>query len=236
MIPIGTLVNILSVLLGGSIGLFFNRKISPELNSKVFHVMGLFTLFLGMSMALVSTDFILILVSLICGLLFGEYIELDGKIKNLSYKIKLLFKIQDDKFSDGFMTAFILYCVGSMTIIGSIDEGLGKHPDVLYVKSIMDGISSIILASTFGIGVLFSVIPMLLFQGGITYLTFYFQSDIPEILIDQISGMGGLMIIAIGLKILGYNKINPNNLIPSFVFIVVFFFLEKLYHYSLMLI
>ena len=123
-----------------------------------------------------------------------------------------------------------------MTIIGSIDEGLGKPPDVLYVKSIMDGISSIILASTFGVGVLFSVIPMLLFQGGITYLTFYVQSDIPEMLINQISGIGGIMIIAIGLKILGYNKINPNNLIPSFLFIIVFFFLEKLYHYSVMLL
>lgn len=230
MIPIGTLVNVFAVLLGGGIGLFFKKSINAELNKKVFYIIGLFTLFLGMSMALESSDFLLILVSLICGLMFGEFINLDGKINQISQNVKLLFQIKDDQFSEGLITAFILYCVGSMTLIGSIDEGLGKVPEVLYVKSMMDGISSIILASTFGVGVLFSVFPMLLIQGGITYFAFFFQSDIPVLLINQISGVGGILIIAIGLKILGYNKINTNNLIPSLVFIFIFFYIEKIYN------
>ena len=227
MIPIGTLVNVFAVLLGGGIGLFFKKSINHELNKKVFYVIGLFTLFLGMSMALESSDFLLILVSLICGLMFGEFIKLDGKISQISQKVKLLFKIKDDQFSEGLITAFILYCVGSMTLIGSIDEGLGKVPEVLYVKSMMDGISSIILASTFGVGVLFSVFPMLLIQGGITYFTFFFQSDIPLLLINQISGVGGILIIAIGLKILGYKKINPTNLLPALIIIILIYLLDS---------
>tara|TARA_B100001758_G_scaffold69987_1_gene58843 strand:+ start:234 stop:929 length:696 start_codon:yes stop_codon:yes gene_type:complete len=227
MIPLGTLFNVATVLLGSTIGLLFKNMISPELNKKVFFVMGLFTLVLGLSMSVKSTDFILMFLSLVFGTMYGEYCELDKSITNFTEKIKNKIKVKDEKFTDGIVTAFLLFCIGSMTIVGAIDEGLGKPPDILYTKAVMDGISSIILASAFGVGVLFSIFPMLIFQGGITILVFYYKDFLPIELIEHISAVGGVLIIAIGFKILGYKKINPTNMLPTFIVLILFFLAQK---------
>ena len=223
MIPFGTLFNVAMVLLGSIIGLFFKQFISSEFNKKIFFVMGLFTVVLGFSMAIKSTDFMLMFLSIIGGSICGESMELDNFIFRLIEKLKKRISIKDDKFSDGILTAFLLFCVGSMTIVGSIDEGLGKRPDILYTKSVMDGISSIILASTFGIGVVFSIFPMLIFQGGITILVFYYKDCVSLELINHISSIGGVLIIALGFKLLGYKKINPTNMLPAILLIVIFY-------------
>mgnify|MGYP001335615680 FL=1 len=226
MIPFGTLFNVVTVLLGSTVGLLFKKMINPELNKKVFFVMGLFTLVLGFSMAIKSTDFILMFLSLVFGTMYGEYCELDKSITHFTEKLKKKIKIKDDKFTDGIVTAFLLFCIGSMTIVGAIDEGLGKTPDILYTKAVMDGISSIILASAFGIGVLFSIFPMLIFQGGLTVLVFYYKDFFPPELIEHISAVGGVLIIAIGFKILGYKKINPTNMLPALLVLVLLFYLK----------
>jgi len=226
MIPFGTLFNVVTVLLGSTIGLLFKKMINPELNKKVFFVMGLFTLVLGFSMAIKSTDFILMFLSLVFGTMYGEYCELDKSITHFTEKLKKKIKVKDDKFTDGIVTAFLLFCVGSMTIVGAIDEGLGKTPDILYTKAVMDGISSIILASAFGIGVLFSIFPMLIFQGGLTVLVFYYKDFFPPELIEHISAVGGVLIIAIGFKILGYKKINPTNMLPALLVLALLFYLK----------
>jgi len=227
MIPFGTLFNVVTVLLGGLIGLLFKKMINPELNKKVFFVMGLFTVVLGLSMSIKSSDFILMFLSLVFGTMYGEYCNLDKSITKFTEKIKNKIKVKDDNFTDGVVTAFLLFCIGSMTIVGSIEEGLGKTPDILYTKSVMDGIASIILASAFGIGVLFSVFPMLIFQGGITIAVFYYKDFLRLELIEHISAVGGVLIIAIGFKILGYKKINPTNMLPALLVLVLLFFLKK---------
>jgi len=226
MIPLGTLFNVTTVIIGSIIGLFFNKYINTDLNKKIFFIMGLFTLVLGMSMAIETTNFILILISIVIGTLIGEKWNLDNSINNLAELLKQKLNIQDAQFTDGLLTAFLLYCVGSMTIVGAIDEGLGKTPHILYIKSIMDGISSIILASTFGIGVLFSVFPMLIFQGGITIIVFFNKDLIPLEVIDHINSIGGILIIAIGLKILGYKKINPTNMLPALVIVIIGYLIQ----------
>ena len=227
MIPFGTLFNVITVLLGSTIGLLFKKMINPELNKKVFFVMGLFTLVLGFSMAIKSTDFILMFLSLVFGTMYGEYCELDKSITHFTEKLKKKIKVKDDKFTDGIVTAFLLFCVGSMTIVGAIDEGLGKTPDILYTKAVMDGVSSIILASAFGIGVLFSIFPMLIFQGGLTVLVFYYKDFFSPELIEHISAVGGVLIIAIGFKILGYKKINPTNMLPALLILVLLFLIKQ---------
>ena len=226
MIPLGTLFNVTTVIIGSIIGLFFNKYINTDLNKKIFFIMGLFTLVLGMSMAIETTNFILILISIVIGTLIGEKCSLDKSINNLAELLKQKLNIQDAQFTDGLLTAFLLYCVGSMTIVGAIDEGLGKTPHILYIKSIMDGISSIILASTFGIGVLFSVFPMLIFQGGITIIVFFNKDLITLEVIDHINSIGGILIIAIGLKILGYKKINPTNMLPALVVVIIGYLMQ----------
>ena len=226
MIPFGTLFNVAMVLLGSIIGLFFKQFISLELNKKIFFVMGLFTVVLGFSMAMKSTDFMLMFLSIIGGCICGESLQLDNFIFRFVDNVKKRINVKDDKFSDGVLTAFFLFCVGSMTIVGSIDEGLGKSPDILYTKSVMDGISSIILASTLGVGVLFSIFPMLIFQSGITILVFYYKDFLSLELINHISSVGGVLIIALGFKLLGYKKINPTNMLPALFLIVVFYVLK----------
>lgn len=226
MIPFGTLFNVTMVLLGSTIGLFLKKIISSELNKKVFFVMGLFTVVLGVSMAIQSADFMLLFLSVIGGVICGESIQLDNSIFRFIARLKIRMNIKDDKFADGILTAFLLFCVGSMTIVGAIDEGLGNRPDILYTKSVMDGISSIILASTFGIGVLFSTLPMLIFQGGITILVFYYKDFLSIELINHISSVGGVLIIALGFKLLGYKKINPTNMLPAILLIVIFYGLK----------
>jgi len=227
MIPFGTLFNVMTVILGSTVGLVFKKMISPELNKKVFFVLGLFTLVLGFSIAIKSTDFILMFLSIVFGLILGEGFNLEHRINKYTEMLKHKIKLKDDQFTDGLLTGFLLFCVGSMTIVGAIDEGLGKTPNILYTKSIMDGISSVILASAFGVGVLFSVIPMFLFQGAITLLVFYYKDFFPMELVGHISSVGGVLIIAIGLKILGYDKINPTNLLPSLIVIVLIYLLRS---------
>jgi len=226
MIPFGTLFNVAAVILGSIIGLLFKQIINEQLNKKVFFVIGLFTLILGFSMVDDNPDFILIFLSIVIGTMFGEYCGLHNRLTTVIEKFKTKTKIKDDKFVDALFTAFLLFCVGSMTIVGAIDEGLGKVPHILYTKSIMDGISSIILASTLGVGVLFSIFPMLLFQSSITLLVYKYNNFIPIELIDQISCVGGVLIVAIGIKILGYKNINPTNMLPALLIIVLLYFLK----------
>mgnify|MGYP001158619256 CR=1 FL=1 len=226
MIPLGTIFNVLTVLLGGSMGLFLKRYINPELNKKVFFIIGLFTVVLGLNMSLKNIDFIVMLLSIVLGTLVGEWYNFSDKISYSINKLKNKLHLQSDTFSEGIITAFFLFCVGSMTIVGSIDEGLGKTPTILYTKSIMDGVSSIILASTLGLGVLFSVIPMMAFQGGITILVFYYKDLFPIVLVDYFNSVGGVIIIALGFQILGYKNINPINMLPSLIIVILIYLIK----------
>ena len=221
ILPLGTLTNVVLVILGSIIGIFFKKIINSEINKKIFFALGLFTIVLGISMAIKTTNYILMLSSVVLGTIIGEHYDWDTIINSAIEGLKNKLKIKDQNFTDGFLTAFLLYCIGSMTIVGAIEEGLGQVPNILYTKAIMDGISSIFLASTFGIGVLFSVIPMFVFQSGITLFAYYFQDYFSLELIDQIGSVGGILILAIGLKILGYKNINPTNMLPSIIVVIL---------------
>lgn len=220
MIPYGTLLNVLLVILGGTIGIFTKKIISLHLQKKIFIVLGLFTIIIGVSMCFNFQNYVIVIISLILGSKFGNYFNLDLVIKNLTKNLKEKLKINSNNFTEGFLTSFLLFCVGSMTIVGSIEEGLGKPPTILYTKSVMDGVSSVLLSSIFGVGVIFSVFPMIIFQGSITLLTFYFRDFIPNQLINDIESVGGILIIVMGLNILGFKRVNAINLLPSLIFVV----------------
>ena len=220
MIPYGTLLNVLLVILGGTIGIFTKKIISLHLQKKIFIVLGLFTIIIGVSMCFNFQNYVIVIISLILGSKFGNYFNLDLVIKNLTKNLKEKLKINSNNFTEGILTSFLLFCVGSMTIVGSIEEGLGKPPTILYTKSVMDGVSSVLLSSIFGVGVIFSVFPMIIFQGSITLLTFYFRDFIPNQLINDIESVGGILIIVMGLNILGFKRVNAINLLPSLIFVV----------------
>lgn len=156
---IGTIVNIVAIAIGSTIGLLIRSKLPPRLFEIVFQVLGLFTLFLGLKMALETQRIIYVVFSLLIGGLLGELLQIEKRIDYLADILKKIIPGDNSRFQEGLITSFLLFCIGSMTIMGAIEEGLNNNPELLFTKSLMDGFSSIALSSAMGIGVLFSVIP-----------------------------------------------------------------------------
>lgn len=216
-LPLGTLVNVASVILGSLIGLALQQVFSEEIKEIVFQAIGLGTILIGINMSLKLPDgyMLLLIFSLIVGGIMGELIHLDQLILELSESLKTLTGSTESRFSEGLITAFLLFCIGSMTILGAIEEGLSQKRDLLYVKSTLDGFSSIALSASLGVGVLFSVIPMLVFQGGLTLIAGKIQKLFDADTLGLISAVGGLLIIGISINILGLGNINLEKLLPS---------------------
>jgi len=224
-VMLGTVVNVIAVLVGGSIGLLLNKSLPHRFIKIFFQVVGLFTLFLGFTMAFKTTHVLLMIAALITGALIGELLRLDRGIEKFGDLIKKRLKIGNEKFTEGLLTAFLLYCMGSVTILGALEEGMGGSPRLLLVKSLMDGVSSIALASGLGVGVLFSAIPLLIYQGGITLLAMGFGDFFPQVYITELSATGGILLIGLGIDILDIKKIKVMNMLPALVMIIVLLWL-----------
>ena len=220
IIPIGSIVNALAVVVGSLIGLGFGVLLSERIKTIIFQVIGLFTLILGAKMALETNQFLVLLISLVVGAIIGETIHIEKGLDRISDSLKRKFKSKNELFSEGLITAFLLYCIGSMTFVGAIEEGINGDRTLLYTKSLMDGITSILLASSLGSGVLISSIPLLIFQSVLTWGAFYFEAYLPAEIITELSAVGGVLIVAISLNILNIQKIKVSNLLPS-LFVVI---------------
>lgn len=215
--PKATIVNMLTVTIGSLLGLWLNQLFSENFQEILFQAVGLGTLLIGIRMALKLPDgYILIFIfSLILGGLWGEWMDLSTRMTQLSESLKYLLGNEDTQFSEGLITAFLLFCVGSMTIVGALEEGMNKNRELLYTKSILDGFSSIALTAAYGIGVWFSVIPMLIFQGGLTLLATTLKKYFSPHVIDSISALGGILIIGISIMLLKLGDIHLHNLLPA---------------------
>lgn len=224
---IGTLVNTLAVLIGGLIGIVIKKRMPDRITAIYFQAIGLFTLAIGASMA-VTMDMILIIVSsLAIGSLLGEWWNLEEQAEKLSDYLKIKFRIGNDKFSEGLITSFLLFCVGSMTILGTIQEGTGGSPDLLFTKSTMDFFSAILLASAMGIGVLFSSVPLFIFQASLTILARYAAHFFTDDIILGLTNVGGILLIGLGINILGIKKLRIMNMLPSLIIVVLFIWIFK---------
>jgi uncharacterized membrane protein YqgA involved in biofilm formation len=222
----GTLINIAAVIIGGGLGLLFRSRLPERITHTFFQAIGLFTLFLGFSMSLKTNNPLLLVFSLILGALLGTVLRLQERMENGGNHIQKKLKLKGGQFSEGLVTAFLMFCMGSMTILGAIEEGLGNEPKLLMIKSLMDGFSSIALVAALGVGVIFSVIPLLIYQGGLTLLSAWVGDALNEVMIDELSATGGILLIGLGISILGIKKIEVLNLIPALLFIIplVYFF------------
>lgn len=215
--PIGTFINMGTVIIGSLLGLYLQGLFPENIQRIIFQAIGLGTLILGIMMGLKVPEGYLLnfIFSLILGAIIGELIGLQSLFQNMGDNIKAALNITEGAFTEGLITAFLLFCVGSMTFVGAIEEGLKGKRDLLMVKSTLDGVSSIAFAATYGIGVLFSIVPMLLFQGGITLMARQLQRFFTKIMIAQLSSVGGTLIIGIGINILELGQINVENLLPA---------------------
>jgi hypothetical protein len=172
-------------------------------------------------MTMKTGELLILIFSIIIGSVLGEWAQLDKYIERFGYWVKRKIKSKNDTFSEGMITAFLLFCMGSMTILGAFDEGTSGNSDLLVAKSVMDGFSSLALASALGIGVLFSIFPLLLFQGGLTLLAWWLGNLMPTEVINELTATGGLMLVGLGISIMEIKKIKVLNMLPSLLIAVV---------------
>src|SRR5690554_4839014 len=218
---IGTLVNTAVVIIGGLLGLILNKRMPDRVTTIYFQAIGLFTLAIGASMAVSMEKILIIVSSLAIGSLFGEWWDLEDSVEKLSEYLKKRFRIGNERFSEGLVTAFLLFCVGSMTILGTIQEGTGGSPDLLYTKSLMDFFSAILLASAFGSGVVCSALPLFIFQAILTLLAGYAGNLLSEEIIFGLTNVGGVLLIGLSINILGIKQLRIINMLPSLVVVVL---------------
>lgn len=219
---IGTIVNALAVIVGGGVGMLLKGRLPERYTTIFFQAIGLFTIYLGVSLALKAEQVFYVVLALITGAVIGEALRLEARSERLSNWLKHRFHFKNERFSEGLLTSFLLYCMGSLTLLGAVTEGLTGDPKLLLIKSLMDGISSIALASAMGIGVVFSALPLLIYQGGLTMLTMWLGNFVPPELINEISAVGGILLIGLAINILGLAKIRIMNMLPALVMVVVF--------------
>lgn len=220
----GTLVNCLTIIGGFIIGLCIKGKVNEKVSTTVMQGLGLCSLYIGISGSLKCEEPIQLIVSMAVGALIGELIDIDKWLTKLGDYFENKFKKKDDKvsISEGFVTSSLLFCVGAMAIVGSLESGLNGDNTTLYAKSVLDGVSSIIFSSTLGIGVFLSVFTVLIYQGSITLAASMLSGILSTSVITNMSVVGSVIIIGLGLNILGMTKIKVANLLPA-IFIPIIF-------------
>ncbi len=213
---LGTIVNGLTVMLGSIVGLILKRRIMRDSNV-ILQVVGLFTFYLGLQMALKTVNSISLILGLLLGTLIGEYLQLENVLEQGAEKIKE--KVGGgSEFVEGMITAFLTFCIGPLTIVGSLRDGMGD-PSILMAKAVMDGFTSMAYASAFGIGVMFSVIPLVAFQGSLAIVGHFARVSLPDAAISDLTGAGGIILLGLAVNILGLKKIRIGNMLPSLVIV-----------------
>lgn len=221
MALLGTLVNGLLIVVGTLLGKLLHR-IPDSIKGTVMHAIGLAVMVLGLQMGFKSENFLIVILSLVFGAVFGEIFALEDKLKTLGdWLEERIGSKGEGSISQGFVTATLIFVIGAMAIIGALDSGIRGDHDVLYTKAIIDGFTALILTTTLGIGVIFSAIPVVLYQGLIALFATQIDQIIPKALMDQfimeMTATGGVMIFAIGLNLLGLTKIRVANLLPGII-------------------
>ena len=226
---LGTIVNVTAVIAGSSIGLLLKSKLPEKITAIVFQGIGLVTIFFGVAMASRSQNWVVLILSVVSGAILGQALNLDERMNRAGEMLKKSLKIKNQRFTEGMVTAFLLFCMGSLTVLGALEEGMNQNPELLLAKSVMDGFSSIALAAAMGIGVMFSVIPLLIYQGGITLFAGSLQNVLSEPMIMEITAAGGIILLGMGINILEIKKIKVLNLLPALVMAAVFYYLVGLF-------
>jgi uncharacterized membrane protein YqgA involved in biofilm formation len=229
---LGTIVNALAIVAGSLLGLLFGKGIADNYKDIILSGVGLSVMLIGVKSALVSNDLMVVIFSVILGALLGEGLNIEKKLEMFGkfLESKVSAKSNDSKsFARGFVTASLVFCVGSMAIVGSLESGLTGNHQTLFAKSVLDGVVSIIFASTMGLGVMFSGVAVFLYQGLITLTAVFMKNFLVPETIEQMTSVGGLLIMAIGFNMLKITTIRVGNLIPGIFLPLVYFALRQLF-------
>jgi uncharacterized protein len=230
----GTLVNGAFIIVGSLLGLLFT-KIPERYKETVMHGIGLAVILIGLQMAFSTQVIVVVLLSLLSGAIIGELLNVEARLNQLGNSIGSKFKTKSgtESFSQGFVTASLIFVVGAMAIIGALDSGIRGDHEVLITKGIIDGFTALVLTTTLGVGVILSVVPVILYQGTIALLATQIERFIPDAflngLIVELTAVGGLLIVAIGLNMLKIIKIRIGNLLPSIITVGLVYYIYQLF-------
>ena len=225
---LGTIVNVITIIIGSLVGILLKKGIKDEYKETIMNGIGLAVLIIGISGGIKSNNTVLVIASIVLGSLIGEIIGIENKLDQLGNRMEKKFGKGDSNFSRGFVTASLVYCIGAMAIVGSLESGLSGNHETLFAISMLDGISAIIFASTLGIGVAFSAIPVFIYQGAITLLANSVKGILTPEVVLEMSAVGGILILAIGINILGIKKIKVGNMLPAIFIPIIYYLIVKM--------
>lgn len=225
---LGTIVNALLIISGSVLGLFLKKGVPEHYQTTIMQGVAIVVAVIGMQMALKSTNVLIVIASIALGALLGEVLKLDEKLNFLGNKLAdvvkktpFLANVEGTNLSQGFVTATLVYCIGAMSVVGSVQEGLLGDASILYAKGLIDGITAIFFTSSLGIGVAFSAISVILYQGSITYLAGYAAAFLSDAVINEMTATGGVLILGIALVMLKVCEIKLANFLPAIVIAIV---------------
>lgn len=226
---LGTLVNALSIIIGSISGfIFFKTRLKEKTNESIIKGLSLAIMLIGLKNALAGENMMLMIFSLVIGIYIGESLKIEDKMENLGQMVESKFK-GNNNIAKGFVTSSLLFCTGSMAVLGALEGGLKGEHHILFAKSVLDGIISIMFTSTMGIGVLFSAIPVLIYQGAIALGSGFLKDILTDPVIANMNGIGGLLIIALSLNMLDVKHIRVANMLPAVFIPIAYEFLLKLF-------
>lgn len=216
---LGVIVNVIAVLAGSMVGLVCRKGIPDKFKDAIMLAIGICTFYIGIKGALKGDNELVAIISMVLGVAVGTALDLDGKVNGMAKKVEERFSREEGgRFSQGLVTAFLLWCVGAMTIVGSLESGINGNHSMIFTKSLLDLISSSMLASSLGVGVIFATVPLLIFQGGLVLLSGLIAPLLTEVMISEITCVGSLLILALGLNLIGITKIKVVNFLPAIFF------------------
>lgn len=220
---LGTIVNSLAVAVGGLIGVFFRNVIPERISNAMIKAAGLAVITAGIKLSLTGQNLSLLIMSVIIGTAIGEVIDIEGKLDGLGATVERKIKSKENNFALGFVTCTLIYCVGSMAIVGSIQSGLTGNHEILFSKALLDGIMSVTMAASLGVGVVFSSLSVLIYQGSITLLAQFVQSLLSDVVITEMTAVGGTLIMAMGLNFLEIKRVKVGNMLPAIFLPIIYF-------------
>ncbi|MGB8424965.1 MAG: DUF554 domain-containing protein [Desulfobacterales bacterium] len=226
---LGTIVNTLTIIVGSLMGLLFRGGIPEKFSRTMMQAIGLAVVLIGVKTALKTDALLMVILSLAVGSMLGEFLRIEDRLEQLGNWIGGRLSKESGEIAKGFVSASLLFCVGAMAIVGAMESGLAGNHQTLFAKSILDGISSVVFASTLGIGVIFSAASVFIYQGFITLTASYLSRFLVPDVVSQMSAIGGLLIVAIGIGLLDIKKIRVGNMLPA-IFIPFFYQVAK--HFS----
>ncbi|MBE6061208.1 MAG: DUF554 domain-containing protein [Clostridium sulfidigenes] len=225
---LGTIVNTVAVIIGGAIGILLKRGLPEKISDTVMKGLALSTLYIGISGVLKGKNTIILIISIVLGAIIGEAVDLDDKLNSFGNFIERKFKSKDKNTSiaEGLVTASLLFCVGAMAVVGSLQSGLTGNNEILFTKSILDFVAAIIFASSLGVGVIFSSIFIFIYQGTLTLLAQFISPYLGEVVVAEMTCVGSLLIIALALNMMKVSKFKVMNYVPAiFLPVIIYLFI-----------